>query len=222
MSKSLRITGFRILGAVLGTALILLGCSRKPARSMALYDHIPSEVQKTTLLVEKFTHKDPVIYDSFYSINTDSLKQKFKFKSTLDEKVKPIDKPVQQKEHPLIVKTNKNLDSYNKKLEKVMKKYNYPYEIIDTAKLDSGKYNDLDKYRYVLYRKPVLHCFIDPEGVTRTSYRYTHYFHDRKTGQDFAPIEVFYPNPANSIKAIVQRINELATSQNEKEYRPKE
>lgn len=218
MSKSLTFTVFTSL-----TILSLLtGCSRRPTQVMALYDHIPSEVQKTTLLVEKFTHKSPVIYDSFYNIDTDSLKQVFKFTADPDAVVKPVDKPVRSNEHPLIVKTNKNLDSYNKRLEKAMRKYDYPYEIIDTASLDSGIYENLDKYRYVLYRRPVLHCFIDPEDRTRTSYRYTHYFHDRKTGQDFAPIEVFYPNPAKTVEAIVKRINELATSQNNKDYRPEE
>jgi hypothetical protein len=219
MSKALKIMGLvGFTGFFLFTA-----CSRKAVHSMALYDHIPSEVQKTTLLVEKFTRKDPALYDSFYTINTDSLKQKFKFSTDADVKVKPTELEVRPKEHPLIVKTNEHLDKYNKKLAQVMKKYDYPYEIVDTVGLDTAdKYSDNTKFRYVLYRKPVLHCFIDPEGVTQTSYRYTHYFHDRLTGQDFAPIEVFYPNPANSVKAIVERINELSTSQNKKEYRPKE
>lgn len=208
---------------LLSSFLLFTACSRKAAHSMALYDHIPSEVQKTTLLVEKFTHKNPVIYDSFYSINTDSLKQKFKFKMADDVETKPVDPKMKTKEHPLIVKTNEHLDKYNRKLERAMKVYDYPYEIVDTTGMDtSARFNDLSKYRYVLYRKPVLHCFIDPDGVTRTSYRYTHFFHDRQTGQDFAPIEVFYPNPAKSVKAIAKRINEISTSQNRKNYGVKE
>lgn len=218
MTNRLNTIGFVLIACL----FVFASCSRKAAHSMALYDHIPSEVQKTTLLVENFTHQNPVIYDSFYSINTDSLKRKFKFKTDDDVQVKPVDPKMKTKEHPLIVKTNEHLDRYNRKLEKAMKKYDYPYEIVDTASLDSSKYTDMDKYRYVLYRKPILHCFIDPEGVTRLSYRYTHYFHDRQTGQDYAPIEVFYPNPARSVKAIVKRINEMSTSQNKKNYGVKE
>ena len=173
----------------------------------------------TELLVQKFEYQDPKIYDSFTVINTDSLQKKtgfsFNANDNLSEKDKKeqekqekIDEKTREKEHPLIVKTNANLDKYNRKLAKAMKVSKYPYRIVGKNEIDSSaELSDVDKFRYVLMRRPELHCYEDPRGVTQLSYRYVHQFYDRKTKTYFTDIEIFSPKPWKTAKAIMMSAN---------------
>ncbi len=180
---------------------------------------LPADLATTGLLVQKFEYQDPKIYDSFAVINTDSLQARtgFKFEAESDltdkekkeaeREEKKMDQ-AREKEHPLIVQTNKNLDEYNRKLEKAMRGSKYPYKIVGKEEINTNSdYADVDKYRYMLIRRPELHCYTDPSGVTQLSYRYVHQFYDRKTNTYFTDIEIFSPQPWKTTKAIVASAN---------------
>ncbi|RYD82978.1 MAG: hypothetical protein EOP53_02185 [Sphingobacteriales bacterium] len=198
--------------------LVSTSCTRRLARAVKPSD-LPADLASTNLLVQKFEYQDPKIYDSFTVINTDSLQKKTGFtfnanEDKTDKDIKADEKEVakedknREKEHPLIVKTNANLDKYNKKLERSMKVSKYPYEIVGKNEIDSNqKYADVDKFRYVLMRRPELHCYEDPNRQTQLSYRYVHQFYDRKTKTYFTDIEIFSPKPWRTTKAIMMSAN---------------
>ncbi|MGZ5242801.1 MAG: hypothetical protein ACXWEY_03245 [Bacteroidia bacterium] len=198
--------------------LISASCTRRLSKVVKPSD-LPPDMATTELLVQEFEYQDPKIYDSFAVINTDSLQATtgFKFepennktdkeKKQDEEEEKKMDK-ARQKEHPLILKTNANLEEYNMKLEKAMKVSKYPYKIVKQAEIDSSQeLSDLTKNRYVLERRPELHCYTDPNGTTQLSYRYVHQFYDRQTKKYFTDIEIFSTKPWRTAKAIMMAAN---------------
>lgn len=198
--------------------LVSASCTRRLSKVIKPSD-LPPDLATTELLVREFEYQDPKIYDSFAVINTDSLQATtgFKFqpeneqtdkeKKEAEKEQKKIDE-AREKEHPLIVKTNANLEQYNKKLERAMKVSKYPYKIVSKAEIDSSaELSDLSKNRYVLERRPELHCYTDPNGVTQLSYRYVHRFYDRQTKKYFTDIEIFSPKPWKTAKAIMMSAN---------------
>lgn len=135
------------------------------------YENIPVDIGNTTLLVPKYEHEDPMVYDPVYVKGSgDSIRKVSPFKYSAG-KMDTI-KQAEKKEHPLIVETNKHLDEYNKNLEKTWKKYKYKYVLVEASKLDQmPNYDDKNTYKYILMRKPVLHCYENPDGTTLLSYR---------------------------------------------------
>lgn len=188
--------------------LVLFGftfCTKKLTQAVK-DENVPIDVAQTTLLVQKYEHEDPMVYDPYFASDTDSLKSKTGF-TYAAEKIAAEEAP-KKKEHPLIVETNAHLDEYNDKLAKTFKSYKYPYALVDGSKLESDStYENKRKYRYVLMRKPVLHCYIDPRGETFLSYRYMYYFRDRLAENNYPEIQVFSPSPSKTAKAIINKMN---------------
>ncbi|MDQ3072859.1 MAG: hypothetical protein M3Q97_06325 [Bacteroidota bacterium] len=194
----------RIFFIFAGIAFVASGCTRNIANSIR-YESIPIDLAKTTLLVEKFAYADPVLYDPFYANTDDSLLEISGFSFEPTEEVETSDRP-RKKDHPLIKKTNENLEAYNMRLDKAMKQFPYQYRLVEPDSLkQDAEYSDVDIYRYVLKRKPVLHCFVNPNGDTQLSYRYVHYFYDRKIQKTYPYIQVFSPRPWKTVRAIMMK-----------------
>jgi hypothetical protein len=197
---------------ILFAFILPFGCAKKLSESITA-DTVPPEVDKTTILVVMFEKKDPMVYDPYY-INVakrDSLRKASIFTypkdpaDSLNTKNRPI-----KIEHPLIVETNKHLDSYNNRLKSTWKKYRYQYLIVNESETTpSAKYADVDKYRYVLIAKPVLLCYTNPDDNTILSYRYKFYFYDRKMKKELPEIDVFSSDPLKTNAAIIYKLNHL-------------
>jgi hypothetical protein len=186
-------------------ALAGWSCSHKISESVN-YNNFPPDVTNYTLLVEKFEYRDPVVYDPFFDPSMDSTKKKAGF--TYVSKVEGTEDAPTRTQHPLIVETNKHLDEYNEKLAKTFRKYNYKYELVtDSALKADPAYKANDKYHFILKHKPVVHCYEDPDHVTRLSYSYMYYFQDVRTGRLYPEVEVFGKSPFTAVKAIIHKIN---------------
>lgn len=226
MNFNIRILQFSLAIATVG---IFSSCAGRMAQAIRP-ESIPSDVRNYTLMVENYQEKDPTVFSPFIAVNTDSLKEITKFKYAAEE-LENLNIPT-EREHPLIIETNNNLEKYNKELEEIMaKNYHGDYVLVNDENIlavnhqlhkeDSitteggaiGGMNELNadiaQFKYALVRKPVMHCYIDPKSVTQMSYRYLYYFQDIETGKTYPEIEVYSPDPNKTLKAIVYKINKM-------------
>jgi hypothetical protein len=198
---------------------------------------IPNNIQNSTVLVEEYQYKDPKSLNTFGTANVDSLKQATGFTYKADQ-LYTQDQPMQ--EHPLLVETNKHLNSYNKGLLKTMDYYKFPFTVVNDNNLVVMNYEmqgadenggmiggendatvatqacnaDLGQYQYALVRRPVPHCYIDPNNVAQESYRYEYYFQNLQTGETYPAIDVYAANPNKTLKAIIYKINKSGVNNN--------
>ena len=146
---------------------------------------IPPDLKNTKLLVEKFK---TLKLD-------DAPPQAFVDKDKLDE-------------HPLIKKTNENLDEYNAELKEIFKNYKFDYYVASKKRCeDSVKFTFSDA-KYVLKHEVYLRRF-QKNGVNDFYYTYIFYFYDRATKKSYPYIYLFEEKRLKSLEKLVGYLNTL-------------
>lgn len=194
--------------------LVLGGCVGAIRKSIKMTMLPPTNLKKTTLLVQKFEYQDPIVYDPYYAPGIDTLKAAQIFKQVgkieVPEGQEGAEEGPRIKEHPLIRETNLNLDKWNTQVERIMHdRYYAPSKLVTIEELNSQEYEDRDMYRYILRRKPVLHCYVDPNKNTQISYKYLYFFEDRKTGKKLPEIQLYSEKPVKTTRAIFDRLEDV-------------
>ncbi len=166
---------------------------------------LPADIGKYTLVVEEFQQLDPKTRAGERVVDTFIEKSGFSYVSNTAANTPTDEKPLP--DNPLIVETNQNLSAYNGKIASAFKKYEGSWMAAKREAIDGL---DVNQYRYVLKKKPAVHCYIDGEGNTSlVNYVYLYNFQDRKTGAMMPTIEIYATNPEKTMKAIVKRLNDL-------------
>lgn len=190
---------------ILCSLFIATACTR-PMTKVVKEENLPADMENTVLLVEEFEYQDPMVDNPYYIDRADSLREATGIVYSSD--VREVTEEPATIENPLIKETNENLEEYNSKLANALERYDDKALLLSKEEINMSDYNDLTKYRYVLKRMPVVHCYEDPNGMGVFSYRYKHYFFDRLTGESLPAIEIYSPAPWRTTKAIVQKLND--------------
>jgi hypothetical protein len=146
---------------------------------------IPKDLTTTTLLVEKFKTQ---------KLN-DAPPQAF------------IDKE-DQSEHPLIKKTNENIEVYNEEMKAIFKNYKFNYVLASKKRCeDSLKYSYADA-KYILKHEVYLRRF-QKNGVNDYFYTYVFYFYERETKKSYPYVYLFEEKRLLSLEKLVGYLNSL-------------
>ena len=146
---------------------------------------VPSDLTSTKLLVEKFK-----------TLKLDDAPiQAFIDKENTDE-------------HPLIKKTNDNLDKYNEELKAIFKNYKYEYAVASKKRCEDSLKYPFDEARYVLKHQVYLRRY-QKNGVKDYYYTYVYYFYDRSTKRSWPYIYLFEEKRLKSLEKLVTYLNTL-------------
>lgn len=146
---------------------------------------VPEDLKSTTLLVEKFK---TLKLD-------DAPPQAFADKDD-------------RSEHPLIKKTNENLDKYNAELKEIFKNYKYEYYVASKKRCEDTEKYPLSTHKYVLKHEVYLRRF-QKNGVTDFFYTYVFYFYDRAEDKSYPYIYLFEEKRLKSLEKLIGYLNTL-------------
>ena len=148
-------------------------------------ESIPKDLTSTTLLVEKF-----------------------KTKKLDDAPVQAFLDKENTSEHPLIKKTNENLDVYNEELKVIFKNYKFPYELASEKRCEDSVKFPFAQNKYVLKHDVYLRRY-QKNGVSDYYYTYVFYFFDRETKRNYPYIYLFEEKPLKSLELLIGYLNSL-------------
>ncbi|MEQ8325005.1 MAG: hypothetical protein RIC15_06110 [Vicingaceae bacterium] len=146
---------------------------------------VPADLTSTKLLVEKFK---TLKLD-------DAPPQAFLDKDDRDE-------------HPLLKKTNDNLEDYNADLKEFFKTYKYEYQVVSKTRSEDKEKFPVSEARYTLKHEVYLRKY-QKNGVTRHYYTYLFYFFDRQTERSYPYIYLFDEKRLESVKVLIGYLNTL-------------
>ncbi len=146
---------------------------------------IPSDLTASKLLVEKF---------KTLKLN-DAPPQAFADKENMDQ-------------HPLIKKTNENLEKYNAELKEYFKNYKYEYAVASKKRCEDSLKYPFNEAKYVLKHEVYLRKF-QKNGVTDFYYTYVYYFYNRDTKKSYPYIYLFDEKRLKSLEKLVGYLNTL-------------
>jgi len=146
---------------------------------------IPLDLTTTKLLVEKF--KTIKLHDA--------PPQAFLDKEKTDE-------------HPLIKKTNDNLEDYNSDLKDIFKNYKFEYLVASKKRCEDSLKYPFNEAKYVLKHQVYLRRF-QKNGVKDYYYTYLFYFYDRNTKRSYPYIYLFEKKRLKSVEKLVGYLNSL-------------
>ncbi len=146
---------------------------------------IPADLTTTKLLVEKF--KTLKLHDA--------PPQAF------------IDKE-NMKEHPLLKKTNENLEKYNAELREYFKNYKYEYAVASKKRCEDSLKYPFTEAKYVLKHEVYLRRF-QKNGVNDFYYTYVFYFYDRDSKKRYPYIYLFDEKRLKSMDKLIGYLNSL-------------
>ena len=148
-------------------------------------ESIPPDLTQTTLLVEKFKSQKL----------DDAPPQAF------------LDKE-DRSEHPLIKKTNNEVEEYNEEMKAIFKNYKFKYELASKKRCeDSLKYPYAD-VKYILKHEVYLRKY-QKNGVNDYFYTYVYYFYDRESKKSYPYIYLFDEKRLKSLEKLVGYLNSL-------------
>lgn len=153
--------------------------------------HINPEVRKTTLLVIKY---EPHKADDF----------KFRGNKVPEDEIEKF-----------LEKENNRLAKLNNQLVGILKKYDYPFLLIQAKDLTS--FPNKDRYRFILD-----HSIVKFEGNNilnsfKDGFTYSYYFTDRQTDKKFQEINLYFPSDGKAEKIIVLELNDFLAEAERKE-----
>lgn len=164
--------------------LILQDMSAQDWWSKTKKQSVPPDYSSTTLLIEKFKN-----------MKADEAPAQ----AYLDK-----DKNA---EHPLIVKTNENLEVYNEELKEICKSYKHSYELASEKKCGDTLKFPYDSAKYVLKHEVYLRKF-QKDGVNDYFYTYLFYFYDRKAKRAYPLIYLFEEKRLKSLEVLISYLNQ--------------
>ncbi len=148
---------------------------------------IPDGINGSKVLVERFKYQDPeaVLYD--------------------------IDDMYEDQRDEFIEQTNSEMDSYNVKLDELLKALKVEHASVPIGQVDE-KYPDKSDYRYLLRREPFFGRKTIYDSATKATkdesyFAYRYYFVDRKTKEEYPPY-YFSGDQWTQIKRIVFWLNQ--------------
>lgn len=110
--------------------------------------------------------------------------------------------------HPLLDKTNNNIEKYNMELKEKFKNYKHPYKVVSKKKTeDILKYPYVDA-KYVLKHEVYLRKY-QKDGQTDYFYTYLFYFYDREKERNFPYIYIFEEERLKSVDKLIGYLNTL-------------
>lgn len=173
-----------------------------PVQDDAWDDYIPQTLRNTTLLVEKFRQQDPKKFPP-----ADMTMGSYEWPKEGGQTQDTAKKKDSNWEHPIVKKTNKELEKSNKNLQDIFKSYKYKYEIVDKAEMsDTGKYANMEEYRYVLRRTPFMRVI--PGPPPNPYYTYVYYIFDRVENRNYKTLDIYHSFHLTALKRVVEKMNE--------------
>jgi len=140
--------------------------------------------------------------------STDLLVQRFKKRKLNDAPPSAFMDKDNQKEHPLIKKTNNNLEKYNDALRSMFKSYKFESTLCSVTKAKDAEKYPYANYKYVLKQEVYLRKY-QKNGMNQYFYTYVFYFHDRETDKDFPYIYLFDEQRLKSLEKLIGYLNTL-------------
>lgn len=113
-----------------------------------------------------------------------------------------------QEEHPLIKKTNNDLEDYNDELRSLFKNYAFEYTLCSQYKSQDYEKYPADQYPYALKHEVYMRKYQE-NGQIRHYYTYIFYFHDRVNKKDFPYIYLFEEERLKSLEKMIGYLNSL-------------
>ncbi len=136
------------------------------------------------------------------------LIEKFKTRKLDDAPAQAFMDQNKRDEHPLIKKTNNQIDTYNEELREKCKKYSFPYKVVSRKKTEDTEKYPLDQARYVLKHEVYLRRF-QRAGNMEHYYTYVYFFYDRKTRKEYPYIYLFEKKRLASLDKLIEYLNTL-------------
>ena len=146
---------------------------------------VPEDLTTTTLLVEKFK-----------TLKLDDAPPQ----AFLDKE--------KRTEHPLIKKTNDDLEDYNADLKLFFKNYKYEYKVVSKKSAEDVEKYPLSMSKYTLKHEVYLRKY-QKDGITKHYYTYLFYFYDREKEKTFPYIYLFDEKRLESVKVLIGYLNTL-------------
>ncbi len=175
----------RVIFYFLFSAFCFHGANAQDWWTKTKEEAIPSDLSTTKLLVEKFK-----------TLKLDDAPvQAFIDKDKTDE-------------HPLIKKTNKNLEDYNAELKEIMKNYKFDYAVASKKRCEDSLKFPFDEAKYVLKHEVYLRRY-QKNGVKDYYYTYIFYFYDRNTKKSWPYIYLFDEKRLKSLDKLIGYLNTL-------------
>ena len=144
-----------------------------------------ADLTSTKLLVEKFRT---------VKLN-DAPPQAFMDKDKVDE-------------HPLLKKTNENLEKYNLELKEIFKDYKFDYYIASEKRCEDSLKFPFNEAKYILKHEVYLRRY-QKNGINDFYYTYVFYFYDRATKRSYPYIYLFEEDRLKSLEQLVGYLNTL-------------
>ena len=146
---------------------------------------VPKDLKSTKLLVEKFK---TLKLD-------DAPPQAFVDKDKMEE-------------HPLIKKTNDELEEYNTEMKEIFKNYAFDYYVASKKRCEDSLKFPYSDAKYVLKHEVYLRRF-QRNGVNDYFYTYVYYFYDRESKKSYPYIYLFEEKRLKSLEKLVGYLNSL-------------
>lgn len=110
--------------------------------------------------------------------------------------------------HPLLEKTNNNIEKYNVELKEKFKNYKYAYKVVSKKKTEDILKYPIADAKYVLKHEVYLRKY-QKAGQTKFYYTYLFYFYDREKERNFPYIYIFEEERLKSVDKLIGNLNTL-------------